>query len=275
MEIIEVLREAKKLVVNTIAPDTLRIDPLPTGTFLSCGDRSSEILMSAKLHTPIQGLDQSIAFSEPKILSLVCDSADYGGSDAKATFDASGNYGRHFQVTNAAGSVVQLKVLGGIPLAAFAAKVNVQHLTTQLVMPVNAVWKQQFEYWSKFVDGDASKSKASFFVRPQQPLSCMIGDYNFEHQVWSCEAGEESDFVSAVSFRCDSMIKVLRLFPHVRRMSISVSTEPFVVVKANGFNADYTFVLPAEVPHWYMAARLPVYDIDDPRSVMQQRQDES
>lgn len=275
MKIIEVLREAKKLVVNTIAPESLRIDPLSAGTFLSCGDPSSEILMSAKLHSPIQGLDQPIAFSEPKILSLVCDSADYGGGDAIATFDDSGKYGRHFQVTNAAGSVVQLKVLGGSTLNHFASKVNVQRLTTQLVMPVNAIWKQQFEYWSKFVEGDASKTKACFYVRPGQPLRCMIGDYNFEHHMWSCEAGEESDFVSAVSFRCDSMIKVLRLFPHVRRMSISVSTESFVVVKANGVNADYTFVLPGEVPHWYMAARLPVYDIDDPRSVMQQRQDES
>lgn len=274
MEIIEVLREVRKLVVETIGPETLRIDPLPTGTFLYCGHSASDIAMSAKLHSPIQGLTEPIAFGEPKILSLVFGSKEYEGSDAKVTF-VDYSTGRYFRVSNAAGSVAQLKVLGGSTLVNFAKKVNAQDIRTQLVMPVNALWKQQFEYWSKFVEGGASKNSASFFVRQGQGLCCLIGDYNFEHHMWSCEPGQASGFVSAVSFRCDSMIKVLKLFPLVRRMSISVSTDSLVVVKADGFNADYTFVLPGEVPHWYWATRLPIYELDDPRSVMQQRQDES
>ena len=275
MEIIDFFREVRKLVVDTINPETLRVDPLPTGTYLSCGDRYSDIVMSAKLHTPIDGLDESIAFSEPKILSVVLDSPDYSRGDARASFKDAGSFDRHFLVSNAVGSVTKLKVLGGSTLDSFARNASVEKLTTQLVMPVSAIWKQQFEYWSKFEDGDASKTGASFFSR-ETGLSCLVGNYNFEHHVWSCDPGSESGFVSAISFRCLPMIKVLRLFPHVRRMSISMSTtEAYVVVKADGFNADYTFVLRGEVPHWYWAARLPVYEIDDPRSVMQQRQDES
>lgn len=274
MKIIEVLREARKLVVDTIAPETLRIDPLPTGTFLSCGHDTSDIVMSAKLHNPIQGLDEAIAISSPKTLSLVFDSSDYCGNDAKACFIGAGTYGRHFHLSNARGSVTQLKLLGGSTLDEFTKKVLSDQLQTQLVMPVSAQWKQQLEYWSKFDDENSEKSKASFLVHNNK-LSCLVGDYNFEYHIWHCESAAASDFVSAITFPCLPMIKVLRLFPHVRRMSISVSTKATLVIKAEGHKADYTFFIRGKVPHWYHAASLPIYDIDDPRSVMQQRQDES
>ncbi len=274
MEIIEVLREARKLVVDTIGPETLRIDPLPTGTFLSCGDDTSDIIMGAKLHSPIQGLNEAIGICSPKALALIFDSPNYSGNDGKVCFVPSGAYGRYFQFSNALGHVTQMKLVGGGTLDAFAKKVRTDQLPTQLVMPVTALWKQQLEYWSKFDDENLDKAKASFVVHNNK-LSCLVGDYNFDYHIWHCESGAASGFVSAVMFPCLPMIKVLRLFPHVRRMSISVTTQKLLVIKAEGHKADYTFFIRGKVPHWYDAASLPVYDIDDPRSVMQQRQDES
>lgn len=274
MEIIEVFREVQRLVVDTIAPDRIRIDPLPTGTFISCGDSKSDIAMSAKLHKQVRGLTESIAFSEPKILSRVLESPDYRDGHVSASFISSGSGGPHFRVTNSHGSLTQLKVLGGRALNQFAQQVRAPNLMAQLVMPISALWKQQFEYWSKFENGTADQSKASFLSN-DDGLSCLIGEYNFDHHIWSCERGVEAGFVSAISFQCAPMIKVLKLLPNVRRMSISVSTKPLVIVKADGHNADYTFFLHGEVPNWYQAARLPVYGFDDPRSVMQQRLDEN
>lgn len=274
MQIINFFHEVRKLLIDNINPETIRIDPLPSGTYLSCGSLFSDMVISAKFHSPIEGLDEPIAFSQPKILSRLLDAPAYRGDDAKASFVSSGGVDRHFLVSNSLGSLTQITVLGGSSLNNFARRVSPQLKKTELLFPISALWKQQFEYWSKFEHGNVGSSTASF-VGGEDGLFCHVGNHKFDHHIWRCESDTDSGFISAISFQCAPMIKALKLFPYVKRMSISISTDSYLVVKANGFAADYTFLIPGSVPYWYLAARLPVYDIDDPRSVMQQRLDEN
>ena len=273
MQIIDACREVRKLVVETIDPEYVRIDPFQTGAYISCGSVTSDIVLSAKLNSRIQGLDEPVAISTPRMLTGIFDGPDYQNGEISASYAVNG-HDRKFQFSNGRGSVTTMKVLGGSTLNEFAKMVKPLPSPGQLVMPVTALWKGQFEYWSKHAHQHEDKCKASF-VSKEGALSCVVGDYNFDHHIWLCEAGEDAGFVSAISFRCSSMMEVLQVFPHVRRMSISVSTDALMLIRAESDNAQYSFYIPGEVPHWYKTARLRVDAIDDPRSVTQQRQDES
>lgn len=273
MTIVEFFRELRKLVIDTIDPVHVRIDPLQSGTYISCGSQTSDIVLSAKLKGSVQGLDEPIVITTPKLLNAILEGPDYRDGEIFASYSST-DLEQKFQFSNGRGSVTKMKVWAGSNLDNFVRMVNPSSGPWQLVMPVTALWKQQFEYWSKHAPLIEDRCKASF-VSKEDALHCVVGDYNFDHHMWSCEAGEGAGFVSAISFSCSSMVKVLQLFPHVRRMSILVSTEALVLVRAESDNAEYSFYIRGEVPHWYKAARLPVCDIDDPRSVLQQRQDES
>lgn len=273
MQIIDACREVRKLVVETIDPEYVRIDPFQTGAYISCGSVTSDIVLSAKLNSRILGLDEPVAISTPRMLKGILEGPDYQNAEISAHYVANG-HDRKIQFSNSRGSVTTIKVLGGSTLGEFARKVTPLPGPWQLVMPVTALWKQQFEYWSKHANQYEDKCKATFQSK-DGVLSCVVGDFNFDHHLWVCEAAQAARFLSAISFRCSPMMKVLQLFPYVRRMSISVSTDALVLIRAESDNAEYSFYIAGEVPHWYKAARLPVHDIDDPRSALQQRQDES
>lgn len=270
MKLIDVLREIDKSLISLINPDWIRLDIFANNFQFSAYSAENDILARVDFADSIEGPIESFVIQDSALLKAVLSSSDFNSISCVTTYtprktDARSNiifYGSN-------NSTIKLTVWQvDHPTVEKARCVGNTKDRAQLLFPIDASWKARFEHWSKVLD----ESDATFF-HSNGRLYCMIGDNRFDYQTWHCEEGDDSRYISAIKFPCRPVRRVLAGYGIFNRLSISVSASSWMRIDAETDLAKYKYYIVGDVPYWYHSMRAPIYDIEDPRSVLNQRQD--
>lgn len=270
MKLIDVLREIEKPIIGLMSPDWIRLDIGSSGFAISANSNKYELIARVDFAGKINGVIAPFATSNIVLLKLALSLPEYASAAATATYvPRSGDEMSHIILIGCNGDNLKITVCDLDRMTINGCQfIPEPPGGVQLLLAINASWKQNFEYWSSAFDG----GKAAFFRRNGQ-LFCMIGDKRFDHQIWHCEEGDKSQYISAIQFSCKSMLRVISEYGNFKSLAISVSVQGWLKITGKMGSAECTYYIVGETPYWFASMMSPVYDIDDPRSVLNQRQD--
>lgn len=270
MKLIDALREIDKSLISLINPDWIRLDIFAKHFRFSAHSVETEILARVDFAGSIEGPIDSFVIQDSALLKAVLSSSDFKSISCAATYIPRQTNARSNIIFHGSNnSSLKLTVWQvDHPTVEKASCVGNTKDGAQLLFPIDAYWKAKFEYWSKVFD----ESDATFF-HSNGRLYCMIGDNKFDYLTWYCEEGDESRYISAIKFPCKPVRRVLAGYATFKRLSISVSASSWMRIDGETDLAKYQYYIIGDVPYWYHSMRSPIYDIEDPRSVLNQRQD--